>query len=207
MTKKEKNNYFTMFIEMADNFCKMALELNEILNNFDPARLNEHRSALHAFENIGDGKRHILIRKLAREFITPIEREDIITLAGSIDDIADSIEDIIIGIYMYNIDSITTEAVEFGAIVEQCCRELHMLLTEFANFRKSKIIKDSIIEMNRLEEQGDKLYIEAMHRLYSSKKSPLEIIAWGQLYNIFEKCCDTCEDVADLVENVIMKNT
>ena len=78
-------------------------------------------------------------------------------------------------------------------------------MVEFPEFRKSKAIKDMIIEINHLEENGDKLYTEAMRRLYSESGDAVEILSWTAIYDRLEKCCDKCEDVADVVETVILK--
>lgn len=78
-------------------------------------------------------------------------------------------------------------------------------MLEFENFRKSKVIKEMIIDINHLEETGDRLYTEAMHRLYTEPADAVEILAWTTIYNRMEKCCDKCEDAADVVEAVLLK--
>ena len=74
-------------------------------------------------------------------------------------------------------------------------------------FRKSTLLQEKIIEINGLEEEGDRLYTEAMHHLYTAEKDPLTILSWTTMYDRLEKCCDCCEDVADMVEQIIMKNS
>ena len=78
---------------------------------------------------------------------------------------------------------------------------------EMHNFRKSTLLRDLVIEINHMEEEGDRLYTETMRRLYTEEKDPVSVMAWTTLYDHLEKCCDQCEDVADVVERVIMKNT
>ena len=80
-------------------------------------------------------------------------------------------------------------------------------MQEFADFKKSKTLHGLIVEINALEEEGDRVYMEIMRRLHSEVTDPLEIIAWREIYNYLEKCCDACEHVADVVESVMMKNT
>lgn len=80
-------------------------------------------------------------------------------------------------------------------------------MEEFADFRKSKTLHGLIIEINALEEEGDRLFIDSMRRLHAEVTDPIEIIAWREIYAYLEKCCDACEHVADVVESVIMKNT
>ena len=80
-------------------------------------------------------------------------------------------------------------------------------LRKFHNFRKSKDLHDYIVEVNRLEEDGDKLYTEATRRIYTSDLQPVEIGAWTHVFHILEKACDACEDVSDVIESVMMKNS
>ena len=109
---------------------------------------------------------------------------------------------------MYNITQLRGEALEFSAIIIKCCREMKIMMEEFPNFRKSKKLKESIIEINRLEEEGDQLFTEAMHRLYADKQAdPVDVMAWTLLYDQLEHCCDRCEDVSEAVERVILTNS
>ena len=92
-------------------------------------------------------------------------------------------------------------------LVIQCCEEVCGLMREFANFRRSKELKDRIIQINSLEEEADRLYIASMHSLHSEEKDVLAIIAWREIYSYLEKCADACEHAADVVESVVMKNS
>lgn len=204
---KKQNNYFNMFIEQVDFCCIAAENLYETLQNFDVNNLPETMEHLHIVENDADKKKHDMVNKLAHEFITPIEREDIYQLAREIDDVTDSIEDILIKIYMFNVSKIRPEALEFVKIIVDCCKVLKEVMKDFHNFKKTTTLKPNIIEINRLEELGDSLYIEAVHELYATSKDPVEILTWTQMFDRMEKCCDNCEDVADIVEGIIMKNT
>jgi len=207
MSGKKDNIYFEMFVEMSEISNQAVKKLKEVLHDFHPDKLGGTMKELHDIESAGDECKHKLMEKLAKEFITPIEREDIMALADELDDVTDAIEDILLKIYMYNIQMILPDALEFMQIIENCCKELTHVMKEFPNFKKSKTINDSIIEINHLEELGDKLYLDSVHALYVKKGDPLEITAWREVYSCFEKCCDTCEHVADVVADVIMKNT
>ncbi|MEG0017394.1 MAG: DUF47 family protein, partial [Hydrogenoanaerobacterium sp.] len=103
--------------------------------------------------------------------------------------------------------SMRPEALKFTDVILKCCITLKTVMEEFRNFRKSTTIQASIIEINRLEEVGDALYSTAMRELYLNCTNPIEIIAWTQTLDCFEKCCDACEHVANVVESVIMKNS
>ena len=207
MAKKSDNYYFENFIQCVECGCQAAMMLEENLANFDVNRLSENLDELHKIEHDADKKKHEMMGVLVKAFITPIEREDIILLSQSIDEVTDQIEDVLIRIYINNVHTIRPEALQFTKVIIRCCKVLKEIMEEFANFKKSKTLHGLIIEINALEEEGDRLFIDSMRRLHTEVTDPLEIIAWREIYNFLEKCCDACEHVADAVESVIMKNT
>lgn len=207
MPKEKGNNYFTMLEEMAECSCRAAETLEQILTGFRAEQLDEHMEKLHAIEHEGDERKHELVSRLVKEFITPIEREDIMSITDQIDDVTDAVEDVLLKIYMFNINSIQDDAIAFAGIIRSCCAELLHVFQEFGNYKKSKTLLQSIIELNRLEEQGDTLYINAIRKLHIEKKDLWEATAWIEIYGCMETVCDTCEHAADLVEHVVMKNT
>ena len=144
---------------------------------------------------------------LLHEFITPIEREDIVSLADSIDSVTDAIEDVLIRLYIFNIKGLRLESLAFADVILNCCNALKNAVDEMKNYKRSTTIKSLIIEVNRLEEEGDKLYITAVRDLFLNSKDTIEIVSWREAFEHFEKCCDACEDVADIIETVIMKNS
>ena len=143
---------------------------------------------------------------LAKEFIPPIEREDIVSLSQNIDNVTDKVEDILLRIYMNNVSSIGEDAMAMMDVVVQCCEAVKELLEEFADFRRSKNLKKVVIRINDLEESADKLFMTSMRKLYTQSEDPIHIIAWREIYIYLERCADACEHVADVVESVVMKN-
>lgn len=207
MARKSGNDYFAMMQEMAACAGVAADKLKDILENYDQADLSTLMTEMHAIEHQGDDMKHQVVEKLVKEFITPIEREDIMAIIDQIDDVTDAVEDVVLKLYMYNIKTIRPQAVEFAGIICECCHELVNVFASFADFKKSKKIHTAIIEINRLEEVGDSLYIRAVRELYEGNVNAIEAAAWTEVYSRLEGCCDTCEHTADLVENVILKNT
>lgn len=207
MGKKKNYNYFDKFVELVDYSCKCSEILHETLVNFDIDTLAKKVEELHSIEHAGDLAKHELIEQLATEFIAPIEREDIINLSQQIDDITDSIEDILIRIHMFNISSIKPEVLEFTDVITKSCNSLKVVLEEFPHYKKSSTLKEKIIEVNDLEEVGDRLYHSTVRNLYVNSKDPVELLVWTEIYDLLEKCCDACEETADTVESIVMKNS
>lgn len=206
MKRKKGYDYYEMFIRMGGHACNMAESLQDILKNFKAEELPEKMKELHEIEHDADAETHEMMKNLAKEFLPPIEREDIIVLAQQLDDVVDSIEDILLRFYMYNVQEIRYEAIEFMDILVECCNKIKQMMEEFASFRKSAKIHEYIVEINHLEDDGDRLYIEAIRKLYVEDNDVMNILIWTQIFQCFEDCCDVCEDVSESVESVIMKN-
>src|SRR5699024_9774859 len=158
-------------------------------------------------EHAADDKKHELLNVLAKAFITPIEREDIILLSQNIDEVTDKIEDVLLRIYCNNVQKIRPEALELSRLVIRCCEEAKLMAEEFADFKRSKSLRDHIIRINTLEEEADQQFINSMRTLHTTCMDPIEIIVWREIFLYLEKCVDACEHVADTVESVVMKNS
>lgn len=206
MGKKRDDYYFLGFIRLVEFSNQAAELLRDIINNYDHTKLSELKDKMHYIEHSADLEKHLLIEKLAKEFITPIEREDIIDIAQKIDDVTDAIEDVLIRLYMYDVKEINQNLREFADVICSCCQALTNTVNEFANFKRSNTLKDAIIAVNNFEEVGDRLYITSVHELFTSNLDTRDLIVWEVLYDLVEKCCDSCENVADAIETVIMKN-
>lgn len=206
MIKRNRNDYFEMLSQMTECACMAADKLHSILQKFDKGELRTNMAQLHEVESAGDKQKHLITGKLAKEFITPIDREDLFAISGEIDEVIDNLEDVLLKIYIFNIQSLRDDALEFASLLKHCCAELLVMMKEFVNYKKSTTIHNLIVEINRLEEDGDKMYLNAVRKLYTENGDPVTIMAWTEVYNTFEKCFDSCEHVANLVENMIMKN-
>lgn len=207
MAKKNDDFFFRNFIECADYSLQAAKMLKQSLVDFDPSKIREQLDNLHSIEHSADNKKHEMKAALVKAFITPIEREDIMMLSQNIDDVTDCIEDVLLMIYVNNVQNIRTDAIPFIDLIIQCCEMLVETLSEFSDFKKSKTLNEKLINVNTLEEDADKLFITAMRELHTDNTNPREIIAWREIYNYLEKCTDACEHVADVIEEILLKNS
>lgn len=207
MAHSKDTYYYETFVTLVDYSCKAARMLESILIDFNTDELEEQLKKMHEIEHAADLEKHGMLKKLSREFITPIEREDIMNMAQQIDDVTDSIEDVLMRMYMYNAKTVPAEALRMTDIIVRCTEALKEALVEFEHFRRSKKLHDLIIEVNNMEEEGDRMYTSMIRNLYVNSKDPLETICWTRIYDMMEHCCDACEDVAEVIEEVIMKNS
>ena len=162
---------------------------------------------IHQIEHAADLKKHDMMSQLLREFLPPIDREDIVNISHVLDEIVDLIEEVVLSLYMNDIQKCRPDVQPMVALIVKQCEELQKLMAEFENYKKSDKLRESIIVINTLEEEGDRLYLEAMRNLKLTCSDPFEMIAWRDIYSSLEDCSDACEKVADAVEEVVMKNT
>lgn len=207
MPKKTDNFYFNNFKNCVTFSYEAAKMLKKVLTDFNVSNLDKNLKEMHEIEHKADEKKHEMTNALIKAFITPIERTDIIKLSEFIDDITDSIDDILMHIYCNNITVLRDDTIAFVDILLKCCSSLELLFEEFKNYKKSATLNDLIIEINHLEEEGDALYIKAMRTLHTTSKDLFEIMVWREMYGMFEQIYDNCEHVADVVEGVIIENS
>lgn len=207
MARKKSNNYFQMFIGMAEDSIRASQLLEKTAKSYNPDKIERQVKSIHEIEHGTDEKKHEIIKALATEFITPIEREDIVSLTWELDDVLDLIEEIFQTFYMFNIQEIRPHAIDFCDLIVRSTTAMKACFDEFENFHKSETIIGRIIEVNVVEELADALYLKAMRELYTKEKDPIKILAWSTIYDKLERTCDRCEHVADAIERVIMKNS
>lgn len=203
ITSKEEI-FFDLFVDTAKNIHKTAKFLEELMNNY--SNVNEKIKTIEECEHECDERVHNILEQLNKSFITPIDREDIFLIAKELDNITDDIESTAHRFRMYNVDSITEDAKRLCGLIVKCTEELKQLMMLLKDIKKTKVIKDKIIEINRLENEGDEIYRNAITRMFVMENNPLEVIKWTGIYEYLENTLDACEDVANIVEGVVMKN-
>ena len=211
MAKKhsKKLDYFDAFKRQAELAVKEAKLLTHTIENFnrdlDMGALLEEA---HAIEHQGDEISHAIFTAIAVDFVTPIEREDIIMLTQFLDDILDYTEDVFQRFYMYDIEDIHEHTLEFARIIERGAIAVLDAMEDFRDFKKSKNFKQRLIEINTLEEEADAFYIKIIREMHQKDKDdPLRILAWSQIFARMERCTDACEHTADTMRTIMLKNS
>ena len=207
MSKKQDSFYFEKFITCMDYSLQAARLLDDWMRDFKPEEMKDRLDEMHKVEHDADEQKHELLGVLARAFMTPIEREDIILLSQNIDEVTDKIEDVFLRLYYDNVQEIREDALAMSQLIIRCCEDAKKLVVEFADFKRSKKLLDYIIHINTLEEEADQLFINGMRKLHTTCTDPIQIMVWREIYFYLEKCVDACEHVADTVESVVIKNS
>lgn len=207
MKKKETYNYYDEFIKSSEYIVKSATILKDTIQEYNTGNLEKNIVEVHKLENEADNALHKMRNYLVKDFLPPIDREDIILIGHKLDDIEDHIDEILINLNIYNIEKIREEMIEFTEILLEACESVKHALEEFKNSKKFDIVKQKTIEINQLEEKGDRIFEKAMKKLYSTEKDSLEVIRWTEMFRCLENAVDSCEHLADSIEDVIMKNS
>lgn len=204
---KSKNDYFEMTRKQV-GYCVEASELLEkMLCNFTAQAVPVIREEMHEIEHKADELHHEILTKLSTEFITPIDQEDILRLVQIIDDVTDALDEVVLEFYMYNLTVPPKGADEFSRLVNRCVKALLAATAELKNFKKPGKLRSLLVEVNTIEGEADYAYTEAIHYLFANTADCKALIGSKAIYEGLENCCDLCEHAADIIEQIIIKNT
>ena len=200
----KEDKFFNYFDEFGAIAYEASILLKNLTGNLENADVKFRE--IEEVEHKGDKQLHEILEALNKTFITPIDREDIYAIAKGMDDIVDFIEATASRFIMFNVTESTTYAKVLADLITQSCKEVITLMKELRNMKGNKKLAASIIEINRLEDQGDSDFRVAVRALFTSDVPEIEVIKWREIYEFFEQTLDACEDIADLVDGVVMKH-
>lgn len=198
--KEEK--FFVMFKDMTRNIIEGAQLLKDMLDNFDDPAGSQRK--IKDVEHKGDSITHEIIKKLNKSFVTPLDREDIYALSSALDDILDLIDASAQRVVMYNVEKPTPEAKELAFIILKSCQTLQKGVAQLGG--KLESVTEYCVEVNALENEADRVCREAISRLFDEEKDPIQLIKWKEIYETLERATDKCEDAANILESVVVKN-
>jgi predicted phosphate transport protein (TIGR00153 family) len=203
MTQRE-TAFFDVFEDASEIAYQSAVLLQELVLRFEDP--DAKIKALEEKEREGDRQVHAMMDRLNRSFITPIDREDLFAISKDLDNITDAIESTAHLFTMFDVQTVREDAKAFVKLIVEATRELHAVTKEMKGFRKSKELKPMVIEVNRLENEGDRLHRRAVHALFTQEKDPLEVMKWREVYESMESALDSCEHVANIILGVVVKH-
>jgi uncharacterized protein len=194
-------SFFEMFAAMSNNLIDAARALVDLFADYH--NVEAKIAGIRQIEHQGDEMTHSIMRKLNQTFITPFDREDIHTLASSLDDVVDFINAACARIVMYRITDPPAEAGQLALLILAQCEELGKAVT---NLQKSDDVLRHCVEINRLENEADQVSRVAIARLFEDETNPITLIKIKELLEFLETATDKAEDVADVLETVVLKN-
>jgi predicted phosphate transport protein (TIGR00153 family) len=196
-----EERFFELFVEDAANVLAAARQLEQMLRSYDD--IERRAKELFAMEHHGDELSHAIGRKLNTTFVTPFDREDIHALISALDDVLDLIEEVADTFILYGIEAPTPAAIQQASIIVRQCEALYEAFTKLRTYQD---LDRYWIEVHRLENEGDRIARAAVAGLFSDDSKPVDMIKWKDVYGLLESCIDKCEDVANIIEKIVVKN-
>ncbi|MBI4243436.1 MAG: DUF47 domain-containing protein [Planctomycetes bacterium] len=196
--------FFELFEKAAANVHSGAVELNNLLNDFSD--VNSKAAQIKEIEHIGDQLTHDTILKMNQTFITPFDREDIHELICRLDDILDLIDTAVARMVLYKIDKPTEQARQLGSVLVQATAVVEKAIKSLRNMNKTDGILSLCVQIHTHENEGDRIEQHALASLFTSGMNTVDIIKWKDIYQELEAATDRCEDVANVIEGIVLKN-
>ncbi len=204
---KIKNDYFKLIEEQVSLLAEASDLLETIFSTYSVDTVVANKEKMHDIEHKADEIHHRINNSLASEFITPIDQEDILRLVQIIDDITDAVDEVVLYFYMYMIDEITPDAHILAKNLSRCIHALFEAAKELRNFKKPDTLRRLLVEVNSIESEADEAFTEAIHNLFKDTADVKRLIGNKAIYECLEDGCDLCEHAADVIEQIIIKNT
>lgn len=201
LPREEK--FYHLFIKQVEIIGEAARLLVEGVRS-GSAHMAEAAAGINVLEHRGDEVIHETFTRLNQTFITPIDPEDIHNISAALDNVLDGIEDTAHRLVSYRIDPIPANLATLSEIVAGCAKSLH---SAFAALEQGGSVMEHCIEINRLENEADRIGRSAVVDLFNKEKDPITLIKLKEVYEFIEATIDSCEDVADVLQNVVVKNS
>jgi predicted phosphate transport protein (TIGR00153 family) len=196
-----EEKFYSDFLAMADELMRGSKLLEEMLAVERP--IWDKADEIKEVEHKCDFLTHEIIQRLNRTFVTPIDREDIHALARSLDDVMDAIDASASLVRLYRLDTVRFGANELARIISACAREVRLALAALEN---NKGVGGHAVEINRLENEADRIHQQAVSRLFDEETNPIAVMKWKETLDFLEDATDRCEDVANVIEGVMVKH-
>lgn len=200
--KKEPNSFLLLLIEAAENTFKGAQLYREAMFSDQPPAT--YHAQLKELEEHGDSITHQVFKGLNKVFITPIDREDIMELAAKIDDVMDGLEATIARFDYLNIQETDKYMQDFADVLVESCQHI-LKCMQLLSDKKFMEIPDLTAQINRLENEGDRLMRESIRNIFTHPREPYHDFKLKELYQRLEETTDSCEDVADILESMVLR--
>lgn len=199
----KEEQYFDLFNQMTVYISDAARELQDMLGDKNPDFAG-YAQRIKGLEHACDELTHSVATRLNKSFITPFDREDIYMMSSALDDIVDLIDDAARAIVIFDVREITDHARDLADVIGRMADQLKEIVS---TLQRPKNITPRLVEIHRLENEGDDIYHAAIAELFQDSPDPLTVIKWKEVYEKLEAAIDRCENVANIIESVIIKHT
>jgi predicted phosphate transport protein (TIGR00153 family) len=201
------SKFFDLFEEDTANLVAMAKKFSEIFNNISHEERSRLIREVSDLEHKGDEITHQIFLELSRNFITPFDREDIHYFASSLDDVADFINGSASRINLYGATNFTLVTQQLADIILRQAEEIHSAVSSLKSMKNVERVRESIIRINALENAADDLFDNAIAQLFAEETNAIELLKTKEILSNMETATDKCEDVANVLETILVKNS
>jgi len=198
--------FFSLFEKATANLIEISNALVEMVNTSSIVRRKELIREIERLEHVGDSITHETFRELSANFITPFDREDIHALISAIDDIADYIHGSSKRIDIYKLEKMTPSIIKLAELIQKSSEELHNAVAELRNMKNINKIKEACVRINSIENHADDIFDMEIAKLFEEEKNAIEIIKMKEVLYALETATDMCEDAANVLESILVKN-
>jgi predicted phosphate transport protein (TIGR00153 family) len=198
----QKREFFALFNRAAANIVEISERLIELLDEF-PDRADDRMRDIKELEHSGDRTTHDLIDLINRTFVTPFDRDDLYRLATVLDDICDHVDDSAEKVVGYGVREVRGPAREQARVIHRAATKLAEAIGRLEGFKDSK---RQLIELRELEDEGDRLARAAISALFDGSTDAIELVRWKDIHEQLEEAVDACENAADVLEAILVKN-
>jgi predicted phosphate transport protein (TIGR00153 family) len=198
----QKREFFDLFNQAAANAVAISQRLTDLLNDF-PEHSDERMRDIKELEHHGDRLTHELVDLINRTFVTPFDRDDMYRLAGALDDICDHVDEAAGRVASYGVSEIREQARGQAQVIRRAAAKLAEAVGGLEEFKESR---RELIELRELEDEGDRLNRESIAELFASNEDAVAIIRWKDIHEQLEEAVDACENAADVLEAILVKN-
>ena len=200
-----EGNFFELFNAHAEQIVLGARELRQMMTEFRD--LDARAQAIDVAERAADKITHETIALLHKTFITTLDRDQIHQLITNMDDILDLIQDVAESVVLYDVRTVTAEAKQLGEICQMCCERVKTAVSLLSNLRQPEAILKTCEEIDRLESDADRVMRSAMSKLFREEDDVKQLIKLRTIYDLLELITDRCEDVANIIEGIVLENS
>jgi predicted phosphate transport protein (TIGR00153 family) len=202
----QEKKFFPLFEKASSNMKAAAAMLQQMVDTADPAKRKEMLREIEKLEHIGDNVTHEIFVELSTTFITPFDREDIHALTSALDDVVDFIHGSAKRMDIYKIPLPDANISKFAELIDKAAGELHIAVCELKNLKNVDLIKAACVRINSIENHADDIFDSAIARLFDENKDAIYIIKIKEVLSVLETATDKCEDAANVIESVLVKN-
>jgi predicted phosphate transport protein (TIGR00153 family) len=203
---KDRKVFFPLFEQAAGNLVTMSNVLIEAVNTADLKKREELYNQIDKLENFGDELTHQIYQELSKNFITPFDREDITALTSAIDDVADYIQGSVNRMSLYKVEEISKPIIRLSELILAGSLEIDKAIKELSDLKNVRAIADCCIRINNIENQADDVFDRAVADLFLYEKDAINLIKYKEVLAALETATDMCEDVANVLETILVKN-